>query len=358
MVPLDLHPVNDVRWLDPGPGLAFDGRGVAYSDEPLVWGPDEDAGAMSVELWVRPASEPDDRMGEILSFFDGGAKPPLFVAQWKSGLVVRYPVPSREESRPYRELGSLGLLFRDQRRMIALTSDRDGTALYLDGRETGHRSNLPVVGVDGSFGGRLVLGNSASGVAPWRGDLLGVAIYRRALDADEVAAHHDTAVVRGVGALAGEPGLVALYPFDERSGEAAASSGAGPRLRVPVEFQRLRRPVLQLPALRGRSFDSYGRDALLNVLGFAPFGYFAVAVLRRRGRTIGRATLFEIVAFGFALSLAIELLQVQLPERVSSSMDLLWNTLGTALGVWLALHGPLAISPPAEPGEREVADSR
>jgi len=125
-----------------------------------------------------------------------------------------------------------------------------------------------------------------------------------------------------------------------------------------VEFQRLRRPVLQLPTLRGRSFDSYGRDALLNVLGFAPFGYFAVAVLRRRGRKIGRAILFDIVAFGFALSLAIELLQVQLPERVSSSMDLLWNTLGTALGVWLALHGPLAVSAPAETGEHEVADSR
>jgi VanZ family protein len=350
VVPVDSRSRNDVRWLDPGPGLQFDGRGIAYSDAPLVWEPGAQAGEVSVELWIRPSREPDDRLGQIFSLFDGDAIESLLVAQWKSGLVIRNRVPERDAKRRYRELGALGLLFRGHPLMVALTSGQAGTLLYLDGRETEHRSNIPIIGAEERFGGRLVLGNSASGTAPWHGELLGVAIYRRTLTAEEVASHHAAAKALGIASLAGGEGLAALYPFDERSGESAESSGAsGPALRVPLEFRRLRRPVLQFPNLQERSVDSYGRDALLNFIGFAPLGFFLVAVMRRRGRPSGRGVALGIVAFGFFLSLAIELLQVQLPERVSSSTDLLWNTLGTAFGVWLALHGPLAVRDTQDP---------
>jgi VanZ family protein len=350
VVPFDRHPGNDVSWLDPGPGLGFDRRGIAYSDGPLEWTPGPEASEVSVELWVRPLDEPDGGIGQILSLFDGEAVEPLLIAQWKSGLVIRNRLQGSIGGRPYRELGSLGLLFRGRRKMVTIVSGPSGTTLFLDGRESEQRSNIPVIAAGESFGGRLVLGNSASGTAPWHGELLGVAVYRRALSAEEVAAHHVGAIAHGVASLAGVEGLVALYSFDERSGESAASrAAAGPRLLVPVEFERLRSPVLQLPGRRGRSVDSYGRDALVNFIGFAPLGFFAAAVLLRRGRSLGRPDVIGIVAFGFAISLAVELLQVQLPARVSSSTDLLWNTLGTALGVWLALHGPLALRSPREP---------
>jgi VanZ family protein len=268
----------------------------------------------------------------------------LLVAQWKSGLVIRNRVPERDVGRRYRELGSLGLVFRGHPLMLALTSGQAGTSLYLDGRETEHRSNIPVIASGERFGGRLVFGNSASGTAPWQGELLGVAIYRRTLSGQEVASHAAAAEAHGIASLAGVAGLAALYPFDERSGESAESSGSsGPALRVPLEFRRLRLPFLRLPNLREQSVDSYGGDALVNFIGFAPLGFFLVVVMRRRGRPADRSTILGVVAFGFCLSLSIELLQVQLPERVSSSTDLLCNTLGTAFGVWLALHGPPAI---------------
>jgi len=333
-----------VRWLDPGPGLQFDGRGIAYSDGPLVWEATEGPGEVSVELWIRPSREPDDRLGQIFSLFDGDAVSPLSIAQWKSGLVIRYRVAERVAGRRYRELGALGLAFRGHPLMLALTSGPAGTSLYLDGRETEHRSNIPIIAGSQGFGGRFVLGNSASGTAPWHGELLGVAIYRRALSAEDVANHHAAAKARGVSSLASMEGLAALYPFDERSGESAESSGAsGPVLNVPLEFSRLRKQILRMPNLRERSVDSYGRDAFVNFLGFAPLGFFVVVVMRRRGRAIGRTAALEIVGFGFLLSLAVELLQVQLPERVSSSTDLFCNTLGTAFGVWLALYGPLVV---------------
>jgi hypothetical protein len=343
IAPIDFHPANAVKWIDPGPGLRFERRGIAYSEEILEWKPAGEAGAVSVELWVVPAVEPRERIGQIFSLFDGAAVQPLLIAQWKSGLVVRNRTADAAGRLRYRELGSLGLVFRGQRHYIALTSDAAGTAIFLDGRETAHRSNIPVVEPGEAFRGRIVLGNSPAGTAPWRGDLLGVAVYRRALDADEIADHEASVRAEGVASLADEPGLVALYAFEERSGESARSrSAAGPPLRIPREFRRLRRPILQPPALRDLSAAAHGRDALVNVLGFVPLGFFVVAVARRRGIAAGAPAAVRAVFLGLALSLAIEIVQVQLPTRVSSAMDVAYNTLGTALGAWLALRGPIA----------------
>jgi VanZ family protein len=328
-----------VEWIDPGPGLRFERRGIAYSDEALRWNSPGEPDAVSVELWVVPADEPDERMGQIFSFFDGVAIEPLLIAQWKSGLVVRIRMSDARGRLRYRELGALGMLFRRQPRYIALVSAPTGTVLYLDGRETSHRSNIPVIEAGAEFGGRLVLGNSSTGTAPWAGDLLGAAVYRRVLGEDEIARHHELVRAAGVASLVNEEGLVALYPFEERTGESARSrAAAGPPLRVPLEFRRLRMQVLQRPDLRGRSADAYGRDALLNIIGFAPLGFLAVAVMRRRGSPVGTAAVAIALALGIALSLGIELVQVQLPARVSSVTDFACNALGTALGAWLALR--------------------
>jgi hypothetical protein len=342
-VPIDFHPANDVEWIDPGPGLRFEGRGIAFGEQPLRWKSTGAAGALSVELWVVPADEPDDRIGQIFCLFDGAPVEPLQIAQWKTGLVVRNRVTTAAGKVRYRELGTLGLLFRGQRHYIAVTSDAARTSIYLDGRETEHRSSIPVVAAGEKFGGRLVLGNSPAGTEPWKGDLLGVAVYERALGADEIARHDASVAEAGVAVLANEEGLVALYPFDERSGNAARSRAlAGPPLRVPLDFRRLRTPILQRPTLASSSADFYGRDPLLNIIGFVPLGFFAAVVARRRGVAAGAPAAARAIVLGFALSLGIEIVQVHLPARVSSATDVACNTLGSALGAWLALRGPIA----------------
>jgi glycopeptide antibiotics resistance protein len=88
--------------------------------------------------------------------------------------------------------------------------------------------------------------------------------------------------------------------------------------------------------------DWYGRDALVNLIGFAPLGFFAVAAARRRGRVAPASAVAGALVLGAALSLGIELIQVQLPARVSSATDVAFNVVGTALGAWLALQGPIA----------------
>ncbi|HEY1342375.1 MAG TPA: VanZ family protein [Bryobacteraceae bacterium] len=75
------------------------------------------------------------------------------------------------------------------------------------------------------------------------------------------------------------------------------------------------------------------RDAVENVLLYFPLGAAAVlAATKRRASNLAIAT-----AGGFALSTAIELTQVWVPGRDPSLDDILFNTLGTAIGAITAL---------------------
>jgi VanZ family protein len=79
-------------------------------------------------------------------------------------------------------------------------------------------------------------------------------------------------------------------------------------------------------------------DAIVNVLGYVPFGLLFVLALhpKRRG---GVAIALALLA-GMLLSGSIEALQTFLPRRVSSNVDLAANVAGTlvgaALGAWRA----------------------
>jgi glycopeptide antibiotics resistance protein len=72
---------------------------------------------------------------------------------------------------------------------------------------------------------------------------------------------------------------------------------------------------------------------LINVIGFIPFGFLFCAYFSLNGR-ITKPALVTIL-LGFAVSLTIECLQALLPTRDSGTTDLITNTLGTCIGVWL-----------------------
>ncbi len=84
-----------------------------------------------------------------------------------------------------------------------------------------------------------------------------------------------------------------------------------------------------------RYFSSF--DAALNVLAYMPLGGMLAAMQLRQpqpGRegSMAAGILLRTIAAGCALSLTMEALQAFLPVRVSSIVDVLTNTTGTALG--------------------------
>ena len=85
------------------------------------------------------------------------------------------------------------------------------------------------------------------------------------------------------------------------------------------------------------------QDAIFNVLAYLPLGF--LLTLSPTHRRSPWARVLIPVLIGFGLSATLEALQTLIPGRVSSSLDLLFNTLGTLLGTALALFsGPALLA--------------
>jgi VanZ family protein len=77
-------------------------------------------------------------------------------------------------------------------------------------------------------------------------------------------------------------------------------------------------------------------DVAVNLAGYLPVGFLAVAALYPRLR--GAAAFAGALAGAAALSLALEAVQTYIPARVPSSVDALCNALGATLGAALGLR--------------------
>ena len=76
-------------------------------------------------------------------------------------------------------------------------------------------------------------------------------------------------------------------------------------------------------------------DATANVLAYFPFGLLVSLALRRNFGLL--TSLFAGCAASILLSLSMEYLQMYLPSRISSNMDMLSNSIGAFLGAVLAV---------------------
>ena len=77
-------------------------------------------------------------------------------------------------------------------------------------------------------------------------------------------------------------------------------------------------------------------DVAVNVLGYMPFGFLAVAALQPRLR--GVPAFAVATGAAIALSLCLEALQSYLPARIASNLDVLCNLAGAAIGAVLGLR--------------------
>ena len=89
--------------------------------------------------------------------------------------------------------------------------------------------------------------------------------------------------------------------------------------------------VLHLPLML--TFTPF--DAIVNVLAYIPFGFLAGLALRAHLGVIASVTI--AAACGLTLSGSMEYLQMYLPIRTSSNLDILTNSAGTLTGALLAV---------------------
>jgi VanZ family protein len=339
--PFDFSPANEVSWLNSRNGIRFKGRGSSWFSAGGVvfcprllaspWTTESEKESVSIEIWLRPNVVPKKGSARILSLYTRHKTDVLYIDQWESDLRLFYAAASPPGKTVYRKIQAGEALTAGKGRFITITSGASGTSIYLEGRRV---RNFPDVHIDverNIFGRILMIGNSLDAGYPWSGDLFALAIYNRSLSNSQVARDFKW-WQRGSRPIPPDRnGLIALYAFSEKSGRTAHNAiGNFNNISIPDRLKFEKR-ILRSPDLSHLHIP----DITVNILGFIPFGFFLSWWLSefREGGPLGKYLV--VILIGALVSLVIEVTQVYLPTRDSSQMDLICNTLGTALGVVL-----------------------
>jgi VanZ family protein len=329
--PFDPFPPNRVSWLAQTNGIRFGQRGVVVSQQSLGRAeaiPGEDS--CSIELWIRPVNT--DSVATVLDIYEPGNPWRFLIRQYHGGLIISHDVPVRG-AKPHRiKIDIDDGLQHGQLTFLTITSGVTGTRVYFDAKLKKAFPGFQISRDD--LSGQLVLGSSTVQPDAWSGEMHGLALYSRELNPQEVLESYTSWTKNGATQTSAADGVMASYPFAERSGNIVRGQGSiAPDLLMPKIYRVPHHSFLTPP---WREFDpsfDYLWDLLRNIAGFMPLGFFLCALFQR-SPLFRRAVLYTTL-LGGALSLCIEILQAYIPQRGSGVTDVITNTLGTALGALL-----------------------
>jgi VanZ family protein len=350
--PLRVSSPNCAVWRSTSPGLYFpSGRdrpkfslgGLAHTEGSLVGLPGTQCqpGAMTIELWVRPAEEPHGARGRIVSVWSADGVELFFIGQWRQEVIlwVRQEDPAAQPQ--FRELDTRNALAVGRSTFLTYTADTNGTTLYLNGRRVRQWQGIRLLApTDTLVGKRIFVGNSPRATDPWAGAVLGLGLHNCALTAEQIQQRYQHWMQAGPPPPGPAEATLALYDLRTGSGQVISNlAGAGPALVLPARLRELK------PFLARADFLRQGKlDMAVNVLGFIPYGFFLARWLKRRRHWPWLAAASGAVLAGCAVSLVIELGQGWVPTRDSSWTDLICNGVGTLAGAVLAGGVPLLLA--------------
>ena len=334
-------PRNQVVW-SAGEGLRFGRHGMILSSGKIQV-PNLPANApCSLEIRFEPERT---ALSGILFTFYAPAKPRQFtLSQSVTDLLVQTDIRDGRYGSPTHRGIYVSDIFRQGKPLFVTVTSKGGqTSVYIDGLLARTASNFPLSSRD--FEGELVVGNTPETGNSWPGLLRGLAFYDQELSPAQVLHHYETWKEKGRPDISENERAVALYRFDEGAGCIIHNLvPSGVNLFIPGRYKVLDQDFLRPFWEEFHTTRSYWEDVLINIVGFAPFGFLCYAYFSLVSR-IKRPALITIL-LGFMLSLTIESLQSFLPTRDSGTTDLITNTSGTYLGVWLYQsdhwRGPLA----------------
>jgi VanZ family protein len=345
--PFNFRADNHAVLMPEGKGLRFDAPlqrskqdlgGIAFTPEPLSCQPQSvcEPGELTIQIGLIAANEVNSCVKRILDIRRPDGSPALYLGQWKASLLLRWSGHPKDDSEPYHEIGVEGVLATGLESVITIVSGPSGTSIFVDGRL---RKSLPGVGLfneDESLGGhKLYFGNSPELSCPWAGSIRAFGIYGTAWTPAEAQAGREARIGSRWTCGNGSKAAAACYQFDRLQGEFISDeSGCANHLWIPglLVFEK---ELLSLPEHRHISVF----DFTSNLIGFIPFGFLVC----RLGKLVtaiptAKKLFFLTVMIGFAASLTIESIQVWLPGRDSSALDLVLNTAGTAIGALFTVN--------------------
>ncbi len=313
MIPTAPWATSRVSFMPDG-GIRILSRSLLVTDagRPLLDAPPYVEGRFAIELVMRPAHTELDGPARIVAYSRTPDVQNWIVGQRKRDLAIRH---RRREAR-FPEMLEGGV-----RRHFLASLENGQVTLHRDGRRVGVQ---PLVGSakpwdpDCRFG----LGNEVTGDRPWIGDILAFRIYDRPLGTDEAERLYRQS---------GGPSPAAQLAWGAARDETCAlldRSGLREPLRVVPPWSFKLEAMIAGDYLRPVGWG----DALVNMLGTIPLGFFFAALLRRRRPAVALGA----VALGQGvLSLAAEIAQIFTSARFSDLTDVVANIAGAVLGALL-----------------------
>ena len=339
--------VNNVNWIADRSGIQFGRFGIAYTnpfEDPTLENISGEDG-FSLEIAMQPVNYHRWKFRFICAFHGGNDSDQLVMGLWRSQLIIMngddYSY-RRKTSRITADTHSPSL----KTRLVTITSGRDGTRIFLDGKLESTKKDLRLKMPPGE-NARLIIGNSVYGRHPWRGVVYGLAFYNYPLSSHIAASHFNSWSKDRNFAFARHAKPSVLYLFNEKGGTRALDhSGSNHHLEIPSRMKLLERRILALPSRIFMSHVGFIIDIIINLVGFIPFGFLVCAILVRSGGTFQRHGVLITAGLCMSVSLSIEILQAWIPSRNSNILDLALNTLGglsgaiiyrvlANLGIWL-----------------------
>lgn len=311
-------PDNDVSWINSARGLVF-GKHATVRSCTAFRSPTPGADEFALELWVIPRQKSSSTL-LVFSTPDNSSR-----------FVIRQSVTDVVLVKDHTKLFVDEVLRPGRSTFITISGNPHQVVVYVNGNRVRSFSGLPITGSD--LTGTLILGVSSTENDSWSGRLLGLALYRTALNDSRVGEHFENWVKDGRPSVSSDDQAAAIYTFDEGGGAIAHNLIAGqPDLQIPAKFTLLHQAFLTPVWKEFYPELSYLEDLVINVAGFIPLGFFFYP---RRPSKYCKLPGLCTVLLGLAVSLVIEITQSHLPTRQSGTTDLITNTLGTAIGVWL-----------------------
>lgn len=313
-----------MTWVANSDAVRFGEYGTILSSGSLP--PPRRGGAeRTIEIWAQPDKVEDSNT--LVAFYAPPGPRQLSLTQAESDMEIRVQSSAAWHSVRSERI-NIADAFRDGKSSFwTVTFGPHGTTIYRDGAFVRWSPMKP----SGSeVSGRLVVGNSPIFNHSWSGVLRGLAIYDTALNQAQIVRHYLSWTKGEAPALTSDDVCIALYLFNEHDGRVVHNRVRSEHdLYIPTKYMVLSQTVLD-PVWRAFNWSrGFWQDAVINVAGFMPFGFFFCAYFLEKGL---RMPALRTVALGSAVSVFIELTQTLLPTRDSSMSDLINNIVGSVLG--------------------------
>ncbi len=223
-------------------------------------------------------------------------------------------------------------LFPKKTIALTISATLKETAVFVDNKLIQKYPVFSLLGNNGITAGKVIIANNMYGTEPWRGSIKEIAIY----DQSNISSSDGLPTSRPV----------INYNFGSYKDEIVLNQeGLFYNLVVPHRFIPLERLVFApIHFVDFKRKNTY-KDIVWNIIGFMPVSFFFVMMARKIYKR--PCSQFICVVFlAFLFSSIIETVQVYLPSRNSSQLDVLSNTCGgmfVALFFWIKdrkLDGP------------------